>query len=66
MQTLLEHPRRMDHRRPFLRDDELWITIGAGAFERRGQQRAATEKPEVYPDRDSVGCEAFGNKEDAT
>jgi dihydroneopterin aldolase len=130
MQTLLNHPRLMDCRRLFLRDYEVWINIGVGALEKRGEQRVvinidlyvplalstpredqlhevvdydymrrtvaervarghihlqetlcddllrlmlahprvraarvSTEKPEVYPDCESVGCEVFGIKE---
>jgi dihydroneopterin aldolase len=130
MHTLLNHPRLMDCRRLFLRDYEVWINIGVGALEKRGEQRVvinidlfvplslstpredqlhevldydymrrtvakrvseghihlqetlcddllsrmlahpmvraarvSTEKPEVYPDCESVGCEVFGIKE---
>ncbi len=133
MQTLLNHPRLMDCRRLFLRDYEVWINIGVGALERRGEQRVvinidlfvplalstprqdqlhevvdydnmrrtvaqrvseghiqlqetlcddllarmlahprvraarvSTEKPEVYPDCRSVGCEVFAIKESLT
>ena len=132
MHTLLNHPRLMDCRRLFLRDYEVWINIGVGALEKRGEQRVvinidlfvplslstpqhdqldevldydymrrtvarrvseghihlqetlcddllarmlahpmvraarvSTEKPEVYPDCESVGCEVFGIKESA-
>jgi 7,8-dihydroneopterin aldolase/epimerase/oxygenase len=132
MHTLLNHPRLMDCRRLFLRDYEVWINIGVGALEKRGEQRVvinidlfvplslstpqhdqldevldydymrrtvagrvseghihlqetlcddllsrmlahpkvraarvSTEKPEVYPDCESVGCEVFGIKETA-
>ena len=130
MHTLLNHPQLMDCRRLFLRDYEVWINIGVGALEKRGEQRVvinidlfvplslstprhdqleevldydymrrtvakrvseghihlqetlcddllarmlahpmvraarvSTEKPEVYPDCESVGCEVFGIKE---
>lgn len=133
MHTLLNHPRLMDCRRLFLRDYEVWINIGVGALEKRGEQRVvinidlfvplslstpradqldevldydymrrtvarrvaeghihlqetlcddllarmlahpmvraarvSTEKPEVYPDCESVGCEVFGIKESQT
>ena len=132
MHTLLNHPRLMDCRRLFLRDYEVWINIGVGALEKRGEQRVvinidlfvplslstpqrdeleevldydymrrtvakrvseghihlqetlcddllsrmlahpkvraarvSTEKPEVYQDCESVGCEVFGIKETA-
>jgi dihydroneopterin aldolase len=128
--SLLNHPSLMDCRRLFLRDYEVWINIGVGALEKRGEQRVvinidlfvplalstpkedemhevvdydymrrtvaqrvsrghihlqetlcddllslmlahprvraarvSTEKPEVYPDCESVGCEVFGMKE---
>ncbi len=130
MHSLLNHPSLMDCRRLFLRDYEVWINIGVGALEKRGEQRVvinidlfvplalstpkedemhevvdydymrrtvaqrvsrghihlqetlcddllslmlahprvraarvSTEKPEVYPDCESVGCEVFGMKE---
>jgi dihydroneopterin aldolase len=133
MHTLLNHPRLMDCRRLFLRDYEVWINIGVGALEKRGEQRViinidlfvplslstpqhdqldevldydymrrtvakrvseghihlqetlcddllarmlahpmvraarvSTEKPEVYPDCESVGCEVFGIKESSS
>ncbi len=39
MQSLLTNPSLMDCRRLYLRDYEVWISIGVHEFEKKGKQR---------------------------
>ena len=50
------------HLQETLADDVLRLTL---AHPHVRAARVATEKPDVYPDCDAVGCEVFGMKEAA-